>query len=262
MMTMDRACLCGRQLMVTDPHQGEVVCGGCGTVIESRVCELDVLGDAGALMESGEDYGVGTLIPGASGGAGAVVTRRNGRGAVLSGVFAHLRRMADVVGAGDAIRDEAYRLSRRLIAGGFAVGRDRMVVAAAALMLACRLHGRVLEWTEIPGSARKLRRMMRVYREMQCAAGVVTTGYAASLVPRICSDLGLPVSRARDAMAVLDRMKSSAFTCGKKPQCVAAAAVVLSGPSPPTMRRIAAAARISEPGLCRLLAAWRKDSPG
>ena len=254
------ACLCGRPERVTDPAQGEVVCGGCGIVMESRVCEAEAAG-AGSLMEGMDDWGVGTLLPGDARGAEAVAVRRSGRAAALSRVLVQLRRMADTVGAGRPVREEAYSLARRLVASGFAACRDRMAVAAAALMLACRIHGRVLEWGEIPGISHKMRRIMRAYRELQYVGGACPVGYSEALVSRICSDLDLPVRRARDAVGVLQAMRESRFTGGKKPQCVAAAAVALSGGSPPTKRRIAEAARISEPGLRNVLAAW-KSYPG
>lgn len=247
--------MCGRPERVTDPHQGEVVCGGCGIVMELRVCEAEVAG-AGSLMEGMDDWGVGTLLPGDARGAEAVAVRRSRRAAALSRVLVQLRRMADVVGTGRTVREEAYSLARRLVASGFAACRDRMAVAAAALMLACRIHGRVLEWGgEIPGISHKMRRIMRAYRELQYVGGSCPVGYSDALVSRICSDLGLPVRRARNAILVLEAMRESRFTGGKKPQCVAAAAVTLSGGPPPTKRRIAEAARISEPGLRNVLAA-------
>lgn len=204
--------------------------------------------------------GVGTLLPGEARGAAAVAVRPSRRAAALSRVLVQLRRMADVVGAGRTVREEAYSLARRLVASGFAACRDRMAVAAAALVLACRMHGRVLKWGDIHGILHKMRRIMRAYRELQCVGGSCTVGYADALVSRICSDLGLPVRRARDAILVLQAMRESRFTGGKKPQCVAAAAVALSGGPPPTKRRIAKAARISEPGLRNVLAAWKSYS--
>ena len=58
--------------------------------------------------------------------------------------------MIDVVGAREPIRGEAYSVCRQLVVYGSIPHRDKTVVAAASLMLACRLHGRVLDWSDIP----------------------------------------------------------------------------------------------------------------
>lgn len=257
---MKAACICARSVPVLDPDVGERLCGRCGTVIEAGLTELYVQ-DAGFLDGRCEDYGVGTILPGEA-GAPSIAARRSRRGVRLSGLLAVLRRMIESVGAGESVAEEAYAVCRRLVASNHPAGRDKTAIAAAVLMLACRTRGRVLEWGEIPGTADKTRRMMKVYREMQYAAISAPVHYTEALVSRLCTDLGLPVSRAREAIGILNRMREARFTDGKKPQCLAAATVVLacqeSGRPAPTKREAAHGAGVSEPGLRNLLASWNR----
>ena len=246
--------MCPRPSPVLDPHVGESLCGRCGTVMESGLVEAQ---DAGSLDAGREDYGVGTILPGEA-GAPSMAARRGRRAARLGRLLDVLRRMLESVGAGEAVAEEAYAMCRRLAASGHAAGRDTTAVSAAILMLACRTRGRVLRWGEIPGTADKTRRIMKVYRELQYASISAPVHYTEALVSRLCTDLGLPVSVARKAVSILDGMRAARLTDGKKPQCVAAAVVALArrGRRIPTDREVAGAAGVSEPGLRNLLSAW------
>ena len=254
---MRYTCMCTRPVLVLDPHAGEWLCGRCGTVIESKLAESHIQ-DAGSLDGGREDYGVGTILPGEA-GAASIAARRSREGVRLNNLLSVLRRMLESVGAGEAIAGEAYAICRRLVAAGHPAGRDKKSIAAAILMLACRTRGRVLEWGDIPGMADKTRRMMKAYRELQYASISAPAHYTEALISRLCTDMDLPVYVARDAIHILDNMRAVRFTGGKKPQCVAATAVVLAcqeaGQSIPK-REAAYVAGVSEMGLRNLLAAW------
>ncbi len=252
-------CMCPRPAVMFDPHQGERLCGRCGTVMESRLADFH-LQDSAPRGAGREDWGVGTMLPGDPGVA-TVAARRGRRGARLSRLLGVLRRMAESAGVGGAVSEEAYAVCRILVASGHTAWRDKTVMAAAILMLACRTRGRVLRWSEVPGLAGKTRRAMKAYRRLQYAPVPTPRHYTEALISRICTDLGLPVCRARKAMDILDGMRTAAFTGGRKPQCVAAAAVVLAGSGRPYKRAVAHAAGVSEPGLRGLLAAWDKAAP-
>ena len=257
---MRAVCICARPTPVLDPNEGERVCGKCGIVIESKLTEIHMQ-DAGVLDGRREDYGVGTILPGET-GAPSIAARRNRRSARLSSLLSVLHRMIESVGAGESIAEEAYAMCRRLVASNHPTGRDKTAIAAAILMLACRTRGRILNWGDIPGTSDKTRRMMKVYRELQYASISAPVHYTEALVSRLCTDLNLPVSRAREAIGILNRMRESRFTDGKKPQCLAAATVVLAcleaGRSVPSKREAAHAAGVSEPGLRNLLASWSR----
>ena len=257
---MRAVCMCVRPAPVLDPNEGERLCGRCGIVIESKLTDFHMQ-DAGVLDGRCEDYGVGTMLPGEA-GAPSIAARRSRQGTRLSSLLSVLYRMIESVGAGESIAEEAYAMCRRLVASNHPAGRDKTAIAAAILMLACRTRGRILNWGDIPGTANKTRRMMKVYRELQYASISAPVHYTEALVSRLCTDLNLPVSRAREAIVILNRMRELRFTDGKKPQCLAAATVVLAcleaGRSVPSKREAAHAVGISEPGLRNLLASWSR----
>ena len=251
-------CLCRRPDIIPDHTRGEVVCGGCGTVLEYNMAERP---DIPARLEEGrDDWGVGTLLPNTAGGAQSVAARRNSQNAALSRLFVRVRQMLESVRAGDAIRNEAYSICRRMIRQNKVGGRDRAVVAAAILMLACRIHGRVLEWDQIPGISKKVRRTRRMYRDIQEQAYLDPAIYTRSVISRLGSEIDASICMTRRALNVLDTMRGCNFTHGKKPQCLAATAMVLAG-VPTSKREVARAAGISEPGLRCTLAAWGRYRP-
>lgn len=249
------SCLCPRPTVLSDAVRGEVLCGRCGTVMESDVPVMPSR-DAGVPVQNREDYGIGTMDPQGGGGAKSVAGKRSPQGVLLAKTMSQLRQMLESVGAAGAIRAEAYALCRRMVAAGLVSGRDRTVTAGALLVLACKLHGRVIRWSDIPGISRKPRRIMKAYREIREAAGLAPSGYTEALVSRLCSDMQLSVRLAGTAIGMVESMREARFTDGKKPQCVAAAAVFLVGGGSLSKRRVAGAAGVSEPGLRRILAAW------
>lgn len=247
-------CLCKQPTSIIDSIRGEIICSSCGIVLEYNVSEQTTT--TAVLSEGRDDYGVGTILPQTKYGANGIAGRRNSQALTLSRIFVKLRQMLECIGVGMTIQREAYSLCRRLVYGDFATGKDKAVIAAAATMLACRLHGRVLEWTEIPGISTKIRRILRMYREIQYVSGVTPDRYTHSIISRLCTDVHLSIHTAQRALSILDAMEQCNFTHGKKPQCVAAAAIILAG-TRISKGKVAAAAQISEPGLKNILRAWQ-----
>ena len=84
-----------------------------------------------------------------------------------------------------------------------------------------------LAWNEIPGISTKMRRILRMYKEIQYVSGIMPDRYTHSLISWLCTDMNLSIYSAQRALSILDVMEECNFTHGKKPQCVAAAAIVL-----------------------------------
>lgn len=255
---MNLQCMCIRPHIMTDPAQGERICYTCGVVIESHLTENRLVYETGYGSSGLDDYGIGTLSPASYNKAEGIAAQRQKNASVLARIFVSVGLMLETVHASQCIRDEAYLLSRRLVARELVQGQDRTVVSAALVMLACRLHGRILEWDDIPGLERKHNRAAKTLRNIQSLTGFTHSEYTKALISRKCTDMNLSVQRAREAIAILDKMRKIRFTDGKKPQCVAAAAIVLSGTGTPPKRAVAAATQISVPGLQKILSAWRK----
>ena len=254
---MNRQCLCVRPHTVTDPAKGERVCGTCGVVIESHLTENHLVYETGYGSSRLDDYGIGTLNPASQNKIEGIAARRRRRASVLSRMFVTVGQMLETVRASQCIRDEAYMLCRKVVAQEFVRGQDRTVVAAALVMLACRLHGRILEWSDVPGISHKHTRATRTFRHLQSFTDFTHSEYTKALINRKCTDMNLSVRRAGDAIDILNEMRRVRFTDGKKPQCVAAAAIVLSGTGTPTKKSVAASTRISEAGLQKILLAWK-----
>ncbi len=108
----------------------------------------------------------------------------------------------------------------------------------------------------LPCISTKMRRILRMYREIQYVSGITPDRYTHSIISRLCTDMSLSIHHAQRALSILNAMKKCNFTHGKKPQCVAAAAIVLAG-TRISKSKVATAAQISELGLKNLLRAWQ-----
>lgn len=254
---MNRQCLCVQSHVVTDPAKGERICCACGVVIESHLTENRLAYETGYGSSGLDDYGIGTLNPASQNKIEGMAAQRRRRASALSRIFVTVGQTLETVRASQCIRDEAYMLCRKIVAREFVQGQDRTVVAAALVMLACRLHGRILEWGDVPGISHKRNSAARTFRHMQSFTDFTHSKYTKALISRKCTDMNLSVRRAGDAIAILKEMRKVRFTDGKKPQCVAAAAIILSGTGTPSKRSVAAATQISEAGLQKILLAWK-----
>ena len=70
-------------------------------------------------------------------------------------------------------------------------------------------------------------------------------------------DMNLSVRWAGNTILILNEMRNVRFTDGKKPQCVAAAAIALSGTDTPIKKSVAASTLMSDAWLQKILSAGK-----
>lgn len=252
-MLAGEACrICGMDgTAIDDREHGETVCSACGCVLAERTAmsapPARREGEAGSavtplLADGGltDTTGLGRRDAGGraiESDVAKLMSRmrrlslrdRQQRTGALKAHLLHVVALADKLGTGSAVRDHAALLCRRIVAEKLCRGRNRSVVAAASLYLACRT-------AYLPRSVRDVaaaadlhpRTVHAVYRHLCGALGVrMQAQDVVSVATAVASRLGLPGIVARAAAEAYDGVRGSHLLQGRSPYSLAAGLVWL-----------------------------------
>src|SRR5207249_4046944 len=145
-----------------------------------------------------------------------------------------VRRIGGQLAINRGVQDRAVELGRK---NGGAFGKHWNLLASAYLLLADReRHGslramdcaRIIESDPDPKVVRKtMHRIGREYRVLNRKLGVHAVTTPQQFVPRLCSDLGLPIKTQMRALAILSACPPLGSEA-RSPNILAAGAVYLS----------------------------------
>lgn len=226
---MSRCPFCGAVDVFLDERVGEMVCGGCGAVIEEKGFSTEPTQKM--LLSSGggvgprvtkllHDMGVGTMRSGPlSSPEERLMTR------VLSDVF----WVADKVGVPKAVAEKAGELARKAVASKL-IKRSRKPTAAALVYIASNHHGLcktvedMASTTDVP--------VNQLNREI----GKIIFGLRIKVKPldafrfieRIAKNLELDAETTDAACQIFSTSNAGKKLSGRKPSAVSAAAVYLA----------------------------------
>ena len=250
---MNRQCLRVQSHITTDLAKGERICCTYSVVIGSHLTENRLAYET-RYGSSGLDYGIGTSNPVSQNKIEGIAARRRLSVLVLYRMFVAVSQMLETVCASRCIRDEACMLCHMIVDQEFVQGQNRTVVAAALVMNACRLHGSILEWSDVHRIGHK---RTRTFGHLLSFTDFTHSKYTKELISRKCTDINLSVRWAGNTILILNEMRNVRFTDGKKPQCVAAAAIALSGTDTPIKKSVAASTLMSDAWLQKILSAGK-----
>lgn len=279
----DRCPECGSEKLVRDYERAEVVCKGCGLVIEENIIDPGpeyrhfneeqraARSRTGAPMTATiHDKGLSTMIDGRNRDffgrsipsknraqlyrmrkwqrriRTANATERN-----LAFALSESDRMSSALGLSRLIRETAAVIYRKAVAKNLIRGRSIEGVAASALYAACRQNGVPRTLDEVSEVSRVSRKEIgRTYRFLSRELGLkLIPTSPVDYVPRFCSGLLLNGEVSSRAMEILRRATERDITSGRGPTGVAAAAIyiasILCGERR-TQREIANAAGVTE----------------
>ena len=217
-----RQCLCGRSKPVVADDVYEIVCSGCGTVLDSVVEEY-----------TGNHSVLDHYLP--SENIGGVAKTRRARGMSRNVDSAGLSVTHNVhvcctkLGLPLVVTERALSLftkSRALLGKG----RIASSFSAAVLFLACREHSVARTMAEICKTMNAREKLTRtMYKQLlQIHEVALPIPTPESFVPRLISKLGLSEKTARKAFKILNVMNDAGTTAGKMPKALAAYAILMT----------------------------------
>eukprot|EP00164_Ancoracysta_twista_P019990 GFYU01035469.1.p1 GENE.GFYU01035469.1~~GFYU01035469.1.p1 ORF type:complete len:365 (+),score=71.78 GFYU01035469.1:68-1162(+) len=259
--------------VVEDHAQGDLICDGCGLVLQGRlvdehsewrtfsndtsgVDQTRVGGPSNPLLDD-SGYSTGIAKGGSGGADGFQVNRLQNRGA-LSGsdrtlleAYREIGRMADLIGLPQTIKDRASELYKGIHDQKALRGRDSKAVMAAAVYIACRQENVPRTLKEICALTRASKKEIgRCYKEMlKVLETNLSTINTSDFMIRFCSNLGLPTDILNASTAVAEKAVQMGIVAGKSPISVAAASIYLVSQlskHKKTQKEIATVAGVSE----------------
>ncbi len=259
----ERTCPeCESEHLVFDDVRGELVCDGCGLVLEAQAMDRSPEWSAYAPEDARRVAHTGAPrdpLAGASGLTTVIPTPRRdahgntipfeGRGALyriqrLQRHSSHglpgersiptaariLDRYVSLLDLPRNVRDEAGFICRKAIQRGLARGRSMEVLVAAALYAACRIDGvpRTLDElqkvTDLPKT-----RVGAAYRSLHRELSLsVSAPGALDYVQRFCSELELSNPVEREALRLLREFEPPGTSTSVSPCGTAGAAIYLA----------------------------------
>jgi len=255
---VDRCPECGSAKLISDLSSGEVVCGGCGLVLQDSAAEgwprRHFPGDGedegyygASISFAVPDKGLLTVIDGEGRDARGRRVRIGGRlkrlrkwqfwasvhtvgeRSIAKGMV-EVNRLSDVLLLPRPVREEAAVICRRAVKTGLMRGRSALALAAASVYAACRLRGIPRTLKEVAGASRAAGKDVgRSYRVIVRELGLkVPLDEPSAYVGKIAGALSLSGDAVREAFAILEEVKKRRLLIGRIPQAVAAAAVYLA----------------------------------
>ncbi|MBS7641745.1 transcription initiation factor IIB [Candidatus Bathyarchaeota archaeon] len=253
---------CGSKKLIYDYERGEVFCGICGTVIQSKLMDQGPEWRAFTQEEKEErsrtgiplsfsihDKGLSTTITNISkdafGRSLSVEARlqmlrlrhwqirsrvhssidRN-----LSQAMAELDRLSDRLGLPSPVKEKAAIIYRKALESGLVRGRSIAAIAAASLYAACRASNIPRTLKELAdASIVKKKDIARCYRLLIKELNLkMPVADPVKYVAKIASRLGLSEKIQRKAIEILRKCQELKACAGKDPVGLAAAALYMA----------------------------------
>lgn len=260
-LVMERCPECGKREPVMDSDQGEVICSGCGLVLEDVMMDQrpewraytheekearSRVGSPITLLQY--DKGLSTTFKpheNASGGRLSSKTRfkmrrlrqwnirlriRSSIARNLSQAMMELNNLADKLHIPKAVREEAALIYRKSLNNGLVRGRSIAAIAAASLYAACRISGTPRSLDEmVEASSRKRGEIARCYRLVHRELDLkMPIDGPEKYVSKIASKVGLSQKVQNTAIDILKKAREMRGIVGKGPAGIAAAALYIA----------------------------------
>ena len=194
---MSYRCLCGKTIhVIHDIFAGEKICRKCGVVVSSGITERNEV-----------SYVSNTQILGRPQGRHQKIVRQ-------------LETVLDKIYASDAIKGYAISMSKRIVRGSLCTKCDRRALAVAVTMIACKMHGKVIDLCDIIENTSK-KKIHRIYKGLifDLKINLNNPAYAKSIITKICSVLKLR-GLFRDILQHADATMASPDATGINPRCI------------------------------------------
>ena len=250
---------CQTQPAITDFERGEVICGGCGTILEQSMFDLShEVGGYGmeeylkqartgpSTSLTMYDRGLSTVIGNNKDSSGNTLSNetkyefsrlrtwdqrsRSRRTAALSKAFTLLHGMKTKLGIPVNVVEYSAYIYRKAVSAKLTRGRTMTSLVAASLYAGCRANNIPRTLDDIAGAGNIERRVLsRDLRTLIRTLGLSLNQYdTTSFISKISNNMSLKEKTKRDAFDILKRCENERITAGKHPVAQAAASLYVS----------------------------------
>ena len=231
---MSQLCQCKvSPEIIDDCTTGEILCKNCGVILESHTIGYSVSNEKNTAQR--HDYGIGTspakikLSHRASEQISQNESSINRRTREL---FQTISPMLQKISATTSINRDAYFLARKCISHNMAQGRTKIDVAAACVMISCKINGKMITEKELllvtNASKKPTRRIYKIIWEKFEIKPISIHERTIKLINRICTDLGISQKIMLQSLKLLDKLKQADHFIGSHPGSIAGGIVYIA----------------------------------
>jgi len=267
---------CGSTNLIYDEHRGEVICEGCGYVVEEKMVDLGQewrqfegtakKGRGGAPMSLQKfDKGLSTNIGEISDiyklpekQARRMIRIKKWQERVSTSIernlrlaMQELRKVASFLNLPNVVKEEASRIYNFVLQRGLVRGRSMESVISACIYASCRTYNIPRTLDEIASASEIERKEIgRTYRFITRKLTLtISPSSPKDYIARFASVLHLSPKTQNDSLKILQKAEASELTSGRGPAGIAAAALYVASllnNEKRTQREVADVAGITE----------------
>lgn len=255
----DETHACQTHPAITDFERGEVICGGCGTILEHSMYDLSQETGSPRTEErlrqtrtgpstslTMYDRGLSTVIGSNKDSSGNTLSNeakyefsrlrtwdqrsRSRKTAALSKAFTLLHGMKTKLGIPVNVVEYSAYIYRKAVNAKLTRGRTMASLVAASLYAGCRANNIPRTLDDIADAGNIERRILsRDLRTLIRTLGLNLNQYdTTSFISKISNNMKLKEKTKRDAFDILKRCEREQITAGKHPVAQAAASLYIS----------------------------------
>jgi len=229
---------------IDDSITGEILCKNCGVILESRTIGYSNTNEKNTTQR--HDYGIGTSpakLKLSHRSSEQISRRESSINRRTREIFQSISPMLQKISATTSINNDAYFLARKCVSHNMTQGRTKIDVAAACVMISCKINGKMITEKELllvtNASKKSTRRIYRIICEKFEIKSISIHEITIKLINKICTDLGISQKIMLQSLELLDKLKREEHFIGSHPGTIAGGIVYIACDKKYSQRRIA-----------------------
>lgn len=262
---MSQICQCKTPPQaISDSVTGEIICKNCGTILESHTIGYSTSNEKNTAQR--HDYGIGTSPVKLKLSHRSSIKISQNESSInkrTRGLFQTISPMLQKISATQLINNDAYFLARKYVSHNTIQGRTKIDVAAACVMVSCKINGKMITEKELlsitNASKKSTRRIYRIILEKFGIKPMPIHERTIKLINKICTDLGISQKIMLQSLELLDKLKQEDHFIGSHPGTVAGGIVYIVCNKKYSQKSIADISGVSDVSLINFNKKYRKD---
>ena len=135
---------------IDDSITGEVICKNCGVILESHTIGYSNSNEKNTTQR--HDYGIGTSPTKLKLSHRSSIKISQNESSInrrTREIFQTISPMLQKISSAQSINNDAYSLARKCITHNMSKGRTKIDVAAACIMISCKINGKMITEKEL-----------------------------------------------------------------------------------------------------------------
>ncbi|MFX1486930.1 MAG: transcription initiation factor IIB family protein [Promethearchaeota archaeon] len=219
---------CRSHKLYVDNQRGEIVCGECGTVVTKRI-----LSAARTYEGTRSSYVPRPRTPKSMAAYRKIqrLQKQLQASRTLISTAREVQRITSQLDVPELVKKTAISVGKKAVDKGLARGRSAVDIAAAAVLIAARLHKMPISHKEVTRVSKipTEEKLGKVYRSVTRALKIrIPVPKSSHFVSQLANKLGLSMKVQTGAYNILKRLEGTNISHGRDPRGIAGAAIYIA----------------------------------